>query len=187
MTHSTPHTGVERSPSPTPTYAAVLNIQSQQQLHEKAIRNIQEKDKRKLNLIVRGLEPDAELSDQELLNEICKDFLKIEVAIESTKRLGKSDASRPQPIKVQLKTIGEKKLMLISAKTLKTSTATEHIYISPDYTILEQKRHSDLRGECKKRNENLADEKERWVVRNLQLIQVKNLLTNLSRTSDKHQ
>ena len=118
-----------------------------------------EREKRKLNVMVYNV-PESEASnglekkeeDLNRLNNLFKDNLQISANITKVIRLGKRD-DKPRLLKVSLGSADQKSNLLRNKAKLKKDSNPEHIkniYISPDYTPLEQKKRKALREQLKK-------------------------------------
>ena len=108
-----------------------------------------EREKQKLNVIVYNA-PESEAStglerkeeDLNRLNKLLKDNLQVSANITKVIRLGKRD-DKPRLLKVSLGSADQKSNLLRNKVKLKKDSNPEHIkniYISPDYTPLEQKK-----------------------------------------------
>ena len=144
-----------------------------------------EREKRKLNLIVHGLTetwPDGEpIDDGEAFKALCKDTLKIpDVIVTGTLRLGPKnppargrgtggtedapDRSRPwiRPLKVVVSDVDVKYKILKASPELRNLKA--RIYITPDKTIKQREHDRQLRVQCSKFNEeHQGDDTEAYI------------------------
>lgn len=92
------------------------------------------------------------------LNGLFKDYLQVSPDITKVIRLGKK-GDKPRLLKVSMASTDQKSVILRNKAKLKKDGNPEHIktiYISPDYTPLEQKRRKSLRDQLKKMN-NVAN------------------------------
>ena len=92
------------------------------------------------------------------LNILFKDYLQVTPSITKVIRLGKRD-EKPRLLKVSVTLADQKSAILRNKAKLKKHSNPEHIksiFISPDYTPLEQKKRKALREQLKKMN-NVAN------------------------------
>ena len=120
-----------------------------------------EREKRKLNVIVynvpesnatTGLERKEE--DLTRLNCLFKDYLQVSPDITKVIPLGKK-SDKPRLLKVSVASIDQRSNILRNKVKFKQDSNPEHvknIYISPDFTPLEQKRRKALHEQLKKMN-----------------------------------
>ena len=81
------------------------------------------------------------------LNSLFKDYLQVTPSITKAIRLGKKD-EKPRLLKVSVALADQKSAILRNKAKLKKDSNPEHIksiFISPDYTPLEQKKRKALR------------------------------------------
>ena len=124
-----------------------------------------EREKQKLNVIVynvpesnatTGLERKEEGLTR--LNGLFKDYLQVSPDITKVIRLGKKD-DKPRLLKVSVASIDQRSNILRNKVKFKQDSNPEHvknIYISPDFTPLEQRRRKALCEQLKKMN-NVAN------------------------------
>jgi hypothetical protein len=115
------------------------------------------KKRHETSLIVSGLQPTSSQSDSNLFAAICHDEFHILPNVILTKRLGRRDDGKPQPLLVVLKQADEANKLINLAKTLRRSTnaaVRQTVYINPymtraeaavAYQLREQRRQSKQR------------------------------------------
>ena len=126
--------------------------------------DIQEKEKRKLNLVIvnlpesQGTSPEdcknnENTKIQKLINEIVPEK---KVQIKNHVRLGQKNIghkNQPRLLKITVDTEEAKKEILIKAATInRNSDSKNKIYINPDYTAKEREIFRNLRQELKERS-----------------------------------
>jgi hypothetical protein len=116
------------------------------------------KKRHETSLIVSGLQPTSSQSDSDLFAAICQAEFHILPNVILTKRLGRSDDGKLQPLLVVLKQADEANKLINLAKTLRRSTnaaVRQTVYINPymtraeaaaTYQLREQRRQSKQRG-----------------------------------------
>ena len=138
-----------------------------------------EKEKRQLNIIVHNLEessasegPARKEDDISECKSLFQKYLGVTVSIHNAIRLGKrSDKSRL--LKISLSSTQEKANVLKNKLKLRSSTnpsSVRNIFITPDYTPLEQKKNKALRQQLADMNkvENVYTIKNGQIVRKTQ-------------------
>ena len=138
-----------------------------------------EKEKRQLNIIVHNLEessasegPARKEDDISECKSLFQKYLGVTVSIHNAIRLGKrSDKSRL--LKISLSSTQEKANVLRNKLKLRSSTnpsSVRNIFITPDYTPLEQKKNKALRQQLADMNkvENVYTIKNGQIVRKTQ-------------------
>jgi len=113
-----------------------------------------EKEKRQLNIIVHKLEestasdgPSKKQEDIKKCESLFQSHLGTKVTIKNAIRLGKK-TDRPRLLKLTLNSIEEKVTILRNKSKLRSSSNPEdvrNVFITPDFTPLEQKRNKALR------------------------------------------
>lgn len=137
----------------------------------------EEIEKRKRNLIIKGL-PENVMPDNELVALLfSKMKVEGEIQIQRLNRLGKVSETRSRFIKIQLRTENDKHNILKKATQIRRINGTDlpfnpqTVFISPDLTILQRERDKALRdklAEAKKTNPDLMIKGNRIVKKNLQ-------------------
>lgn len=159
-----------------------------QQQHAAAVRDTQQRSDRAQNVFVRGLpEPnDEEQEKDEADMAAVRTLLALDeidmmnVAPESTRRVGRADAARPRGLVVRLPSTAARNQLLRSAHKLARSEHYSTVYVGPDHTPAEAAHLALRRRQCKQRNEAEAaaieeDASLRWVVYRGEAVQKKEL------------
>ena len=136
-----------------------------QEFQRNLLAEIDERDRRRPNLMISGIPEKTEGSaaerkdfDNEQVEALfhnldrdlgCDDILK-------SFRVGKSD-SKPRLLKVICLDSATKRKVLTKAKTLRTIASYKDVYVNPDLTPLQQKQNKDLREELKRRKNSAED------------------------------
>ena len=142
-----------------------LSLNSVENIASSLANEQREREKRKLNIIVYNV-PESEATtglerkeeDLNKLNNLFKDYLQVSPEITKVIQLGKRD-DKPRLLKVSIASADQKSSILRNKAKLKKDGNPEHvksIYISPDYTPLEQRKRKNLREQLKKMN-NVAN------------------------------
>ncbi len=101
-----------------------------------------EVDKRKLNLIVKGVpENKSEDGDYEFVEEMFTNLIggqKASKVIEDMERMGRYTKDKKRNIRVMISNSEAKRLILTKAKELKNKTGYEKVYVTPDLTRKQQ-------------------------------------------------
>ena len=139
---------------------------------EEIMRDVQERDARKLNLIVANLPEnlgeDSKKKDEEVVNGLMKKILPgEEVKIEETTRLGKVNlGNRPRFVKIKVQSMEMKKKILKHSAKINEGTGVtdprQKLYINMDYTKKEREINKALRDELKSKP---AEEREKYQIR----------------------
>jgi hypothetical protein len=98
------------------------------------------KNRRETSLIITGLASKDNLSDSQLISDLCVTEFNIVPNIVSTKRLGRLHMDKVQPILVYLKEVEQARFLIGSAKRLRRSPdpiTRERIFINPNLTRAE--------------------------------------------------
>lgn len=91
-------------------------------------------------MIVSGLAPSSTTTDAVLFTNLCTTELNVRPEVVSTKRLGRLQTDRGQPLLVHLKSVDQTKDIINSARLLRHSpdpTIRERVYINPNLTKAE--------------------------------------------------
>jgi uncharacterized protein YdeI (BOF family) len=141
-----------------PSWAGMVELnqripeQQQQQLRRPAVSNFQqsivaavyvdqaERKRRESSLIVSGLAVSHSISDQTLFTDICRNELDIHVDAVVTKRLGRVQPGKIQPLLVVLRSSDQAQKVIAAAKQLRKSTnemVRKQVYINRNLTRAE--------------------------------------------------
>jgi hypothetical protein len=128
------------------------------------------KKRRENSLIVTGLAQSTTITDAELFTNLCTTELNISPDIVSTRRLGRPQANRAQPLLIHLKQADQTKVLIESARKLRRSldpAIREKVYINPNltkaeataaYQIRMQRRQAPQRTHQPRRNSGNQDQ-----------------------------
>ena len=153
-------------------------------LKSEIIREIEEREKRKLNLIVYDLSESNEGNTQARMNadrtfiaDMIKSEIGKEIQVTEAVRLGKiSIDGKPRPTWILLQSEADKVVILRNAKSLKSSTndITKNLGIKTDQTPCQRNiwRRLVKEREEKRAQQQTKEEKERWQIRNLKVVQL---------------
>jgi len=146
---------VHNNPSPVTSFADIVTrtVQTQEkQKREELMAAVyieqKKKAKRASSFVISGLPPDSMKDDNELVVELCRSELNIDVDISSTKRVGRPRDVKPQLLMVNLRTEADAQSILGSARQLRKSQHTyikENVYINANLTPAEAKAAYELR------------------------------------------
>jgi hypothetical protein len=142
-----------------------------------AINELNEREKRKKNVIIYGVPESTQqvltekrAEDEQKISDILKFIEKSDVKPVYTRRLKSKDSSKPGPILVEFADASLRNPVLLAAKKLRTSEDHKLVYISPDLTEAERQLDYKLRQERNKLNASLtADSPFRYGIRGNQL------------------
>ena len=136
-----------------------------------------EREKRELNLVVHNL-PESNASesavrkrdDIQKVTPVLQDTLNIKSTINNAIRIGKKIPDKPQLLKITISSMEEKVTILRNKSKLRSESNQDYIrkiFITPDYTPLEQQKNKALRQQLAEMNkvENLYKIKNGEVVR----------------------
>ena len=112
---------------------------------------VMERDKRRNNLIVMGIEEnktEQEVEDKirEMIAEVT-DKERVEMVIKG--RVGKIQDNKCRPLRVEIQSPAARRLILKKASTLKKNKNFEKIYVVPDLTRKQQEEDKQLRDKLK--------------------------------------
>jgi hypothetical protein len=113
-------------------------------------------ERRKLNIIVHGLQDRDGEADVEEVIKLLEDGLKLDYSrhVEGMVRTGRRvSEQKPRPLKIMLKRTESRKEILIRAKDLKGNTAYSKVFITPDLTRKQQEKDRELRWHLRKARE----------------------------------
>ena len=120
---------------------------------------MQDKEKRKLNVVVHNLKEGMGQShaergqrDSEMFEKMVRDGLKLTAHTSRTFRVGRQEGDKPRLLVVTLSSMTEKIEILKSAASLR-DTDWGNIYITPDLTWKEREKARQLRSELARRRE----------------------------------
>ena len=146
--HKSTQVSATSSPTPSITEESVANIAASITAEQK------EKEKRQLNIIVHNITessasegPSRKEDDIKKCKSLFEAHLGITVSIQNAIRLGKR-SDKPRLLKIALNSIQEKSMVLKNKLKLRSSNnppAVRNVFITPDYTPLEQKKNKALR------------------------------------------
>jgi len=130
---------------------SLANSRAKQREVEVKVREVMERDKRRLNVVFMGLPEKDDDADKTEIRKIMDEIV-TEVALdfEFLGRIGKK-GEKPRPVRVRLSEMQDKRRILVRAKTLKQKTGYEKIYIVPDLTRMQQDEDKKLRDEVRVR------------------------------------
>jgi hypothetical protein len=148
-----------------PTLPAAANTQStttvKNSVHPTSVPSIDDiatelkrRDEKRLNIIVFGLSPSDDLTDEEMFDRLITDELGFAVHTTKLQRLGKGSQDKSAPLLVCLRDEQEKRRVLSNAKKLRESKSPvikTHVYINADLTLQERQHRNALREELKLR------------------------------------
>lgn len=147
------------------------NLMQGLHVHE-AAGEMEERERRRLNLIVSGLPESSSESDENQKQDDIDSFDEILTALDircsdlesntvaDVRRIGRHTAStgnRPRLIKVKCKTIEQKIEILKKSKDLRSSIKFKTIYINPDRTLMQRALQKRLREELNERRKTGED------------------------------
>ena len=119
---------------------------------------IQDKEKRKLNIIIHNLPESTgdthavkRKGDEEKFTGMIKEGLKLVVKCANAFRIGKSVENRPRLLLITLTNVDDKMNILRSAAALRSTTEWDNVYITPDLTWQEREKARTLRQELARR------------------------------------
>jgi hypothetical protein len=142
-----------------------------------AINELNEREKRKKNVIIYGVPESTKVvltekkaEDEQKIKEIFTFIGNSDVKPAYSRRLRSKDETRPGPILVELTDASLRNPVLLAAKKLRTSEEHKQIYISPDLTEAERQLDYKLRQERNKLNASLTpDSPFRYGIRGNQI------------------
>lgn len=142
-----------------------------------AINELNEREKRKKNVIIYGVPEstkeilsEKKAEDEQQIKNVFEFIGKSEVKPVYSRRLRSKDMSKPGPILVELAESSLRNPILLAAKKLRSSDNHKSIYISPDLTEAERQLDYQLRQERNKLNSSLAvDSPFRYGIRGNQI------------------
>lgn len=132
---------------------------SVQQAVQDVLLEEREIEKRRLNIIIHGLQESqgsediCKEADGGKVDDIVNEKLSCNVVLDSYERIGKNFEGRknPRPIRLVVKTFDDKRKILDSSKKLKNDVDMSNIYISPDLTKRQREQSYRLRQEKRER------------------------------------
>ena len=143
------------------------DIQRMKDDNTNILAEIEDRDRRKANLIVSGLQEMEEGSVEERkqwdLAKVQALFSHLEdkeepsAGVSNTFRIGRINSSKPRLLKVVCATAEFKRSLLLKAKSLRENTEYKHVYVNPDLTPSQQAQNKQLREELRRRR-NLGEE-----------------------------
>ena len=135
--------------------------------HTSIIAEIEDRDRRKANLIVSGLQEMKEGTVEERrkwdLAKVHALFSNLDVAkehtqgISSTFRIGRLSLVKPRLLKVVCANAESKRALLLKAKSLRGKEEYKYVYVNPDLTPAQQAQSKELREELRRRR-NLGED-----------------------------
>ena len=148
------------------------------------INEMNERDKRKKNIIVYGVPEstlvdftDKKAEDMVKIKDILNKIEKSDVNPNYIRRLKSKDSAKPGPILVELSDSSIRNPVLLAAKKLRNFDNYKSVYNSPDLTEAERQMDYELRKERNRLNEsNPTDSPFRYGIRGNQVQRFKNTL-----------
>ena len=142
-----------------------------------AINELNEREKRKKNVIIYGVPESSKevlaekrAEDEQNIKGILDSIGKSEIKPVYSRRLRSKNASKPGPILVELADASLRNPVLLAAKNLRSNDNYKTVYVSPDLTEAERQLDYQLRQERNKLNSNLAaDSPFRYGIRGNQI------------------
>ena len=130
------------------------NSKAKQREVEMKVREVMERDKRRMNLVIMGLQEKDEDADKEEIRKIMDALVPENMLdFEVVGRIGRK-SEKERPVRVRMLEFADKRRILIRAKLLKQKEEYARVYIVPDLTRLQQEEDKKLRMEVKtRRNE----------------------------------
>ena len=122
-----------------PVQLSSATTQSEQVIKSCVVKTVQDISRRERNVIVSGLHPVPNCTDEQVFTALCEDNLSVKPAIVRCRRIGrKGDGSRPRPqlLLVELRTAQVATELRRAGRLLKLSTDADirSVYINPDLT-----------------------------------------------------
>jgi hypothetical protein len=114
-------------------------------------KDMEDKKKRENNIVLYGLTPNVNCTDDLLVTEMATNALHINVQVISTLRVGKSVIGKPRILIATLQNASQVQNVLQNAKYLKGNTAYPALFIFCDRTKKEQEEFKQLRVEYNRR------------------------------------
>ena len=161
----------------------IRDVRAERQAQQLLVKDDEEREKRKLNVRVRGLPQKTDVEDKVLFEKMLND-LGIEAEIENTRRVG----VKPHEVQyrysishsilvVTLKDARKRSALLRASRNLATvaSKSYSNVFVEPDYTSIEDKELFDMRQEKRRRNADIEDSAQKWVIYRGSLKQVHEL------------
>ena len=136
------------------------------------MKEIEEEDDRKKNVVIHGLDLNPTISDQDeqekklkkIADECILEVLRSEANVEHLTILGKVGKSdRAPPILVKMKFSEDARLVLKNASRLSKVKDLRRVYITPDLTRVEREEQKKLRDDLKAKIMEFPD--RHWVIR----------------------
>ena len=111
-----------------------------------------EAERRESSFIISGLLPSQSSSDGDLVSALCQEELGLSLDVAFTKRLRKVIPDKVQPLLVYVKHVDQAKLVISSARRLRSSSqpyTRDHVYINANLTKAASRAAYELR--CRRR------------------------------------
>ncbi len=123
--------------------------------------NLEDSRRRQCNTVVSGLKPVPVVGNVDLFLNICECILSLKpyVVRNKSRRLGRQQTNKVQPLLICLETEETAKQLLAAAKQLRRSDDVEvrnHIYLNPDLTPGEALAAYDRRQQRRRRQRQLS-------------------------------
>ncbi len=115
---------------------------------------IRDRESRRCNIVISGLQPSVSITDEALVNSIFNELHHVTLRISASRRLrSKSGSSRPQLLHITLQNANDQLTVLRVAKNLRHSQnpALADVYINPDRTRTEIEEQRQLNNERRTR------------------------------------
>jgi hypothetical protein len=138
-------------------YSGVENIQAQDREFQVRLTEAMERDKRKNNVVIMGINEDlSEDETRDFIDDMLAKLMDNEkTKIEVKGRIGKN-RDKCRPVRVEIEDHIYRRNVMKKASTLKTNAKFEKVYIAPDLTRKQQEEDKILRDNLKKfRNEGI--------------------------------
>ena len=121
--------------------------------HDEIFRELQQRETKKLNLIINGLKEDIETDDATSVETMINTELDIDAEVTTTKRLGKVDAEKPRTLCITLANALQRKEILSKAAQLRDLPEESEYYsvfIRPDLTKRQRTQSKNLQAQLLK-------------------------------------
>jgi hypothetical protein len=125
---------------------------------EEAIREMEARDQRRLNLIVSGVGEKSDGTvderkafDEECVTQLFREIGLSDVSLRDVRRIGNVQQSKSRLIRITCSNVDEKNSILRNARRLRSVSRYKNVFINTDLTPMQQKKHKALRDELKRR------------------------------------
>ena len=119
-----------------------------------------ERDKRRMNVVVMGIEEVDEEHDKIEVRKVMDALVEeVKVEVEILGRIGKK-GDKSRPIRIKLNDLVDKRRVMFRAKKLRNVVGMERMYVVPDLTKVQQEEDRKLREEVRRmKDEGVASVK----------------------------